>query len=242
MPADNTTVSFQRILRRALALCGVSFAARSTADVLAIASGASLFVGDVWGRHYWPAALAGVDRQVTDGILHTADVPEFTEVLRVFTKDPFLYDDAIRLRFTQIGSRVSIQPRDLLNEDGDVWVLGRLPAPEWEGDDWDAGQAYTEGDRVFHLNEFYTALQTASGQEPPDVDFWEPVQAPPRWVNLLATAAWANWLAGEGQLEKAAAAWSQAEEMVITELDILERQQGQTGWSRILTMQPPRQY
>jgi hypothetical protein len=120
-----------------------------------------------------------------------------------------------------------------------VWVQFRIRRPRLTGSAWSGATAYTTGAQVYRevdgTGNFYTALQNGTNKDPAsEAAYWSAVEIPYIFEQYLVRGAYADYLASDGQNDKAGLAEKTAEEYLRHELDKLMRQQGQVRRIKIL--------
>ena len=117
-----------------------------------------------------------------------------------------------------------------------AWLMFRVRRPVLSGEAWEADREYVAGDQVFYVTsgglgngDFYTAnAATVAGEGPESApEKWVVVPIPYIFRLWLVRGGYADWLAADGQAEKAGAAEGAAWMQFELETDKLQRQQGQ---------------
>lgn len=150
---------------------------------------------------------------------------EIAEVEGVYDQNPEVITNAVRQKFRLatggIIARGSVQR---------PWLRFRKICPSWTGANYSSTTAYVVGDQVYYgtTGDYYTCIQNGTGNAPTVTAFWTRIDFPYALRNMVAQAAYAEWLKGDGQNQKASAEMAVAQGLLNGELDLLERQQGQT--------------
>ena len=112
------------------------------------------------------------------------------------------------------------------------WIEFRTRAPEWTGSDYSSTTSYSTGDKVYHpdTGSYYEALQAATGQEPSSSSaYWDVIEFPYDLSRVVVQAVYADMLRRSNQNDRYLSEISEAERMLMIEIDRYSRQQQQNN-------------
>lgn len=123
-----------------------------------------------------------------------------------------------------------------------VFIYYRRRVPNFRGDDYSASATYAVGNQVYFTdsedegNYYKCLVATTAGQSPDTTPAsWELLEIPDFLFDYSTFKAYSDWLRVEGQQAKAQLNADNAEEIILSELDRMERQQGVTLQTKITT-------
>lgn len=169
---------------------------------------------------YW-TALGDFDRALA---LEESGETPIGEVLGVWRTDP-RKGAASPVGYTLLSDEAWCDPQ----APATVWVLFRLAPPVFTATPYAAGTTYFAGDAAFGLPHSYLALRETTGTAPPHAATWRPQLCPAVLADWAARGAKADWLASDGQEDKAAAQESLARGWLNDRLADLTIHQGQAA-------------
>ncbi len=115
-----------------------------------------------------------------------------------------------------------------------VWVQFRLRMDSLTGDAWDSATVYTAGQQVYYRTSstrgnFYNCVTTTSAGESPvsAAAKWSVVELPLVLKGYLVSALHAEWLIGDGQVDKGFAELARAKARLAEQVELLAAQQQQ---------------
>lgn len=129
-------------------------------------------LGYFWYETAWPELVRNEQRDVVDdGDDFGAYVPyqedgisTIADVYRVFSESPYTHKTPKEVNYQLSDLGVQLYTEGELET---VWVSYKPTKPELTGNNYSATTAYAEGDQVFYVDDFYTALvDTAAGSTP----------------------------------------------------------------------------
>lgn len=150
---------------------------------------------------------------------------EIAEVEGVYDADPRVNTEARPIRF-----RLEVDGVIVRDDATRPWLRFRKPCPSWTGTIYSSTTAYVVDDRVYYstTGDWYVCIQNNTGVAPTDSTRWTRIDFPYVLRDCVALAAYSDWLRGDGQNQKADAEEASAIRALNHELDLIERQQGQT--------------
>lgn len=138
----------------------------------------------------------------------------------VYDDDPDVNPDAERFPFT-LSADIIVH--------GDIvrpWIKLRRRIPSWSGTLHVPDETYTVGDQVYYSTDYYRAKTTTSAL-PTDTDDWEKIEMPYVFRSSVPRAAYAGWLASEGQIDKSGRNMAAAAKLNEDEIMEITSRQGQ---------------
>lgn len=181
-----------------------------------------------WGRLNPFRRTVAAQQTLADG----TPLTPIGEVLAAYDRDPRATTKLTRLNTSLTNEGWTFS--SVRNTPAYVWLKFRRQRPELTGDRWAASATYAAGDQMYFetaagVGNFYTATAgTVAGESPAtSPDKWTVVALPYFLRLYLMRGLYADWLASDGQTDKAAAAEAQANQALELEADKLQRQQGQ---------------
>ena len=152
-------------------------------------------------------------------------VPEGATVRRCCQRNPRAASAALEVAFALL--REGIAP--ISDVPASLWIEYRLPCPELTGADYSALAVYAAGAAVLYSGDYYLATTATTAGQSPDTTptSWSKIELPWRLRDYLVHAAGADMLRAQGQLEKAVAEQSMADDRLYDQLLIHETQSRQ---------------
>lgn len=203
-------VTFTQMLNRTARLCGLD-PARLPVDLAAsLAAWLEDRVAEAWRATVWPETC-GVDERTVETDPDEADAYEVAlaspigEVLDIWQHDPRLVDAPTSVPFLQLDGEAV---RLTASTPETVYVRYRRPAPRFTTGAWSDSDTYSAGDLVHYSDgHCYLATAAADPAESPETnpEKWERQGTPEVLAHYAQRAARADWLAEDGQDDKAAA-------------------------------------
>lgn len=149
------------------------------------------------------------------------------EVLHVWKHDPRTVTAPAPVNFWSTADSAILEP----GSGASVWVQFRRPAPRFTAALYDAGTTYAEGDVVYRAGsgDCFLARQACTGQTPESrPQFWDLQRTPAVLARYAQRAARADFLADDGQEDKALLQSAGARTWLADRLADLTIHQGQT--------------
>ena len=158
------------------------------------------------------------------------------DVIEVWDKSPRIYKGA-----REVGYELSNNGIQIREDYNSVWLWYRLVIPRLSGSAYSATATYAVGDQVYFSSatvpgNFYDCVTaTSAGESPSSASAkWSIVNIPRMFEDYLSWGAYADWLTGEGQNDKAMAEDRRAQQWLAREVGILTRQEQQQQRARVL--------
>lgn len=150
---------------------------------------------------------------------------EIAEVEGVYESDPRVNIDATRIRFRLETDGVIVR-----GDNTRPWLRFRKACPSWSGTVYAATTTYVVGDQVYYstTGDWYVSILGGAGNAPTNATYWTRIDFPYVLRDCVPQGAYSDWLKGDGQNQKADAEETVAIRSLNLELDLFERQQGQT--------------
>ena len=149
---------------------------------------------------------------------------EISSVEGVYDADPRIILEAQRVRFRLDSAGILV--RGIVTR---PWIRYRKPVSSWTGSVYDSTLSYNLADQVYYNGDYYTAIQSVpAATTPANTAYWTVIPFPYVFRDAVPQAAYSDFLRTDGQNEKADAEQSKALQLLSREIELLERQQGQT--------------
>ncbi len=124
-----------------------------------------------------------------------------------------------------------------------VYLNYRTRVPNYTGAAYNAATAYVYGNQFYYtdtvtgFSDYYEVITATTTGNTPNAQptYFQALTIPYAFFDYAAESAYADWLRSEGQTAKGQIQDEAAEEMMMTEFDRLERQQGQVMPWRVQT-------
>ena len=204
----------------------------------------------IWESQDWPDLVRVSQLTVTDdgnGRVTAAIPADAGEILACYDSNPLVTSRAAQIGF-RLYDNGTTQVLNFLSDPGTVWAEYRTKRPELSGDLFDSSLAYSVGAQMYfdsgsntgtyvpvagkpHYGNFYNCLEaTTAGQTPSTHPAkWQIVTIPYLFSSYAARGSYSDWLRSELQIEAAQVAEAEAERVLADTVDIVLRQQQQTG-------------
>lgn len=147
------------------------------------------------------------------------------EVFACFRDDPFGNVNPRQVGYILTADGIQFQAQNAYDP---TYVYFRRRIPEFEGGNYSSGTTYAAGDVAYYATtgDYYTALQSTTGNLPTNTTFWSRNLIPYELFEYAAQAAYGDWLMSNDQAATGMAMRNLADEMLMQEFDKLSRQQG----------------
>lgn len=196
---SNRTKTFAQFLDRYQRLTGTE-----TMDTTAIAYAAQFFDKNMragWEAYAWPWATATEERDldVNDTVVYDqAGEERIAEVLAVYNADPQSSSGYYQLSYQLTADGLLFGGSNI---PASVWVYYRRDCPEYRGDAYAGGTAYSVGDQVYYATtgDYYRAIASTTGNAPTDATKWVRLTVPWDLFEYATLASAADLLTGNGQ-------------------------------------------
>lgn len=159
------------------------------------------------------------------------------DVLEVWNTNPRAHRSALELDFELSQNGVQIAESAT-----SVWLRYRIRVPRLSGTTYSATATYAAGNQIYYSSattagNFYDCLTlTTAGQNPDNTATkWSVVQIPRIFEMYLKWGAYADWLVGDGQNDKAGIEDRRAEGWLAREANIFMQQEQQRRPTRVLS-------
>jgi hypothetical protein len=150
------------------------------------------------------------------------------QLLELRAEDPRAKTTAKKMEFTLgargaevVGESLPLRP----------WAVYVPESPRWRGEDYVQTQAYAVGVTVYFNGDFYKCQAAAAANESPATaaDKWQVIPVPACLTRPVEQMAYAEWLLGQGQTEKAMVERAAGEQELFRALDACVTVNGQHG-------------
>lgn len=230
------TEYYSTFLKQISVLIGIPVADLDTDMKAALNAAFNSAIRKAWKACNWVDLCPYGEERTTnaDGVVSWAQASEdeIDVVFNVWSEDPATpatLPDEQPYRLTSDG----IQTLNPVIESDSVWIHYRKRTPSFRGDDFDVDATYAADAQVLYEDadgnsNFYKCLSsTSAGQDPEDTPAkWELIEIPEVLFWFTVHQAFAEWLTGDGQNDKAAGQYALAQMKLDDELDKQERQMG----------------
>jgi hypothetical protein len=193
---------------------------------------ANAFIGRnlrwAWESYEWPSVCL-VEERTPDAnnlISYTqSGETAIGEVFACYRDDPYGNASARQVGYILTADGIQFQADNAYDP---TYVYFRKRIPEFSGNAYASGTAYTAGDVVYYATtgDYYTALQSTTGNLPTNASYWERNLIPYELFEYAAQAAYGDWLISNDQAATGMAMRGLAGEALMQEFDKLSRQQG----------------
>ena len=177
-----------------------------------------------WKSYEWPNLI-----EIRSGTVGDRNDYLNEDLFFIATKDPRTYPTPPRLDYSLGAGGVHVfnAPPDEI----DVWYVLRLPFIYRSGPAYEATVTYAKdtvvADSDFPVENYYLSLQEGNSGNPlSDAAWWRVLDIPEYLAEPVKRRAYAEWLQLKGLDEKALVARQFAEEVLLREIDVFERQRG----------------
>ncbi|MCE5211230.1 MAG: hypothetical protein LLG40_06725 [Deltaproteobacteria bacterium] len=211
---------------------GLKYSLLNETDEETLRSGMNSVIQYIWDYYPWPR-LIDCYEETLDADYTFELVDEREDIIRIVDEDPRISASPTQLGFTVFGDTVTVQTSDYTT----VWVIYRKPCVQFIGSDYAAGTSYVAGDIVAYVDEYYRCILASIGNAPTNVTYWQQLQIPFDWQQVIVRYTNAKFLAVDGQYDKSSAEEAKAVSLLDQVLDKVACQQKQFTQPSIITYQ-----
>ena len=225
---SNRTFTYSRFLQRVSPYLGLVNDDLSDNDKELLNSFFNRAIREIWDSMPWPEVSVLETRTPSSNLIEWDQNGETAigAVFAIYDVDPHDTTAYHPLGYDILSTGVKLVGSD--QTDDDVYVWSRKQVPDYSGADYSASTTYSVDDQVFYATtgDYYKCLQSATGQAPTETAYWERLTAPYRFLDYCVMSSYADWLRQDDQHAKAEGIQRRADDILLTEQDKLERQEG----------------
>jgi len=242
------TINFSDILYRAVTLCGLDRSAIQDTTFRMVRDFASQRIAHIWEQEPWPDIVRVQEMTTTtdsDGMDYINLTSAMGDILQVYSLNPKVTARATPIAYYLDDDGTN---RRIIVMDGTapVWVEYRQPKPDLFGESYSANSTYAVGAQVYFDTGTGTGSYIPSTTAAPNGNFYtcvtatsqgqSPLSAPNNWAivkipyfcgDYVTKAVFSDYLRTEGQIDNAAMAEAEAENVKMLQIDRVLRAEGQ---------------
>lgn len=209
-------------------MVGIMYADLSDDDKELLQAFFNRAIRNIWESMPWPETTATEARTPATNLIAWEQSGEtaIELVYAVFDSDPQASTSYKQLGYDITGSGIFLVYPDQTTDDVYVWLSKRVP--DYTGTAYSATETYAADDQVYYstTGDFYKCLQASTGNAPTETAYWERLTVPYRFLDYCVYSSYADWLRQDDQHAKAEGIARLAENILLTEQERLERQEG----------------
>lgn len=226
---SNRTVTYSRFLQRVSPLIGIVNADLSADDKELLNAFFNRAIRRAWESLYWPETCELEARTPDVNYLiawEQSGENAIESVFVIYDADPHGTVVYNTLSYDILSTGIKLVGADQTTDDVYVWY--RKQVPDYYGADYSDSTTYEADDSVYYstTGDYYKCLQQATGQAPTETAYWERLTIPHRFLDFCVYSTYADWLRQDDQHAKAELIQRTADDILLTEQERLERQEG----------------
>lgn len=242
------TINFSDILYRAVTLCGLDRSAIQDSTFRMVRDFASQRIAHIWEQEPWPDIVRVAEMTPAtdvDGVNYVNLTSSMGDILQVYSLNPKVTARAVPVAYYLDDDGTN---RRIIVMDGTtpVWVEYRQPKPDLFGEPYSATATYGVGAQIYFdtgtgtgsylpsttaasAGNFYTCTTTTTQGQSPNTTpgSWSIVKIPYFCGDYVTKAVFSDYLRTEGQIDNAAMAEAEAENVKMLQIDRVLRAEGQ---------------